>query len=103
MSDQDILHKVTDLVKASYPQLSAEAIVGFMVVAGNAGSNQTVGDVARIIGLAEPVAYQHLSTMTPGKGSGLLSFVNLGDGRNQVQLTPKGATLRDEINLALST
>ena len=95
-SNKELIGAITNHIKASYPQLTAEAIVCFLIVAG-AKKQMTASEVAAVIGMAEPQTYQHLSSMAPGKGSGLISLINVGDGTNKVQLTPKGADLRDEI------
>ena len=94
--NEELIGRITNHIKVSYPQLTAEAIVCFLIVAG-AKNQMIVAEVAAAMRVSEPQAYQYLSGMAPGKGSGLISLINVGDGSNKVQITPKGATLRDEV------
>ncbi|MFC4348096.1 hypothetical protein ACFO5Q_09595 [Kordiimonas lipolytica] len=99
MGNKEILHELTNVFKRSYPGLTAEAIICFMVAANE--KDPTVGDVARVVGMTEPMVYQHLSTLTSA-GAGLIGLVNTGDGRNLVQLTPEGQELASSLNQSVS-
>ncbi len=99
VGNKEILHELTNVFKRSYPGLTAEAIICFMVAANE--QDPTVGDVARVVGMTEPMVYQHLSTLTSA-GAGLIGLVNTGDGRNLVQLTPEGQQLAASLNQAVS-
>jgi|GEM_PF-1462107 len=96
---KEFLQELTNVFKRSYPGLTAEAIICFMVAANE--KDPTVGDVARVVGMTEPMVYQHLSTLTSA-GAGLIGLVNAGDGRNIVQLTPEGQQLASSLNQAVS-
>lgn len=87
MGNKEILQEVTTVFKRTYPGLSAEAIICFLVALDL--DSPTVGDIARAVGMTEPAAYQHLSLLT-ASGAGLVSLENTGDGRNLVHLTDAG-------------
>ncbi len=94
--NDELFKRLTGHFKSSYPALTAESMVAFMVASG-ADGDQTVGDIARVMGMMEPQVYQHLSALAPGRGVGLVTLINVGDGSNKVVLTPLGANLRDEL------
>lgn len=89
MDNKAILEHAATYFKRTYPGLTAEAIVCFLVLI-DMDRNPTVGDVARGVGMTEPQAYHHLSELTAGVGAGLVTLENLGDGRNYVHLTGIG-------------
>lgn len=102
MDNKAILEHATSYFKRSYPGLTAEAIVCFLVLI-DMDRNPTVGDVARGVAMAEPQAYHHLSELTAGGGAGLLTLENLGDGRNYVHLTDAGKIAKKSIQALFET
>ncbi|WP_374763367.1 hypothetical protein [Yunchengibacter salinarum] len=88
MFDSTLFKKAANYFRASFPNVTPEAVVSFLYVAGK--DRPTAGDVARALGLSEPEAYRHLSLLSEGRGVGLLHFTNMGDGRNAVGLTEAG-------------
>lgn len=99
MDKKAILEHASSYFKQTYPGLTAEAVVCFLVLI-DLGRNPTVGDIARGVGMAEPQAYHHLSELTVGAGSGLISFENTGDGRNYVHLTEIGQAAKKQVQAA---
>lgn len=95
MSDKEILQQATEVFKRDYPALTAEAIMCFLVAADL--DEPTVGDVAQVVGYAEPQAYQHISPLT-GSGAGLVVLTNTGGGANTIGLTEAGQKLKEAIN-----
>lgn len=86
----------TKAFKAQFPSISVEGIMCYALVAGSA-ELKTVGKIAESAGISEPTAYKELASLSSGAGPGLVAFINMGDGRNQVQLTPRGADFRDAL------
>lgn len=99
MDTKAILEHATVFFKRTYPGLTAEAIVCFLVLI-DLPRNPTVGDIARGVGMAEPTAYHHLSELTVGVGAGLITFENMGDGRNYVHLTGTGLEAKKQVEAA---
>jgi hypothetical protein len=99
VSNKAILEQASTYFKSHHPGLSAEAIICFLVTIDL--GEPTVGEVARAVGMTEPHAYQHISTLSPS-GAGLINLVNTGDGRNAVSLTPTGKAARAAILAALA-
>lgn len=96
MSTQDILKNYTHAFKASYPAVTAEGVMCYAIVAGHE-EPLTVGKIAEMAGMTEPVAYRELASLSSGAGAGLITFINMGDGRNMARLTPLGSKFRDEL------
>lgn len=99
MNNKAILEQASAYFKTHHPGLTAEAIICFLVMIDL--SEPTVGDIARAVGMTEPVAYQHISMLSPS-GAGLISLVNAGDGRNRVTLTDQGEAAKAAIRTALA-
>lgn len=100
MSNKAVLQQAVAIFKQQYPGLTAEAIICFIIIASSS-EKPTVGDVARATGMAEPTAYQHISMLT-GRGAGLVTLENAGDGRNHVQLSSAGEQLKSLIDANVS-
>ncbi|WND01570.1 hypothetical protein QGN29_08355 [Temperatibacter marinus] len=100
MDNEAVLKTYAKTFKESFPAVMAEAVMCYAVVAGTPDP-LTVGHVGEKVGLTEPQAYKELASLSAGAGVGLVSFVNMGDGRNQVKLTPKGAQFRDVLQQKL--
>lgn len=96
----EILKAYTHAFKAQFPTVSAEAVICFALVAVSEAP-LTVGKLAQSLGMVETTVYKELSSLSMGSGAGLVSFVNVGDGSNQVQLTPKGADFRSSLQQTL--
>ena len=101
MSNQKILEHASTFFKANYSNLTAEAIVCFLVLL-DLDRNPTVGDIARGVGMAEPQTFHHLSELTAGGGAGLISLENTGDGRNFVHLTDIGTIAKQSIEASFT-
>ena len=96
MSNQKILEHACAYFKSNFPKLEAEAIVCFLVFM-DLGDGASVGDVARGVGMTEPGCYHFLTQLTEGKGSGLVSFENTGDGKTLLHMTPLGQSASDAV------
>ncbi len=99
MDNKAILEHAAGYFKRTYPGLTAEAIVSFLVLI-DLPKTPTVGDVARNVGMAEPQTYHHLSELATGVGPGLINLENTGDGRNLVHLTGLGEEAKKQIKAA---
>lgn len=98
VSNKAILERASSYFKSHHPGLSAEAIICFLVMIDL--GEPTVGAVARAVGMTEPQAYQHISTLSPS-GAGLVSLINAGDGRNVITLSRTGEEAKAAILAAL--
>ncbi len=99
MSNELILQTASTYLKANYPELTAEAMIAFLVTVADDG--QVVDEIAAKMGMSEPAAYHHLKLLG-SSGAKLISIENLGDGRNLVNLTDLGLAAKEAINAALS-
>ncbi len=98
VSNKAILEQASSYFKSHHPGLSAEAIICFLVMIDM--GDVTVGAVARAVGMTEPQAYQHISTLSPS-GAGLINLVNAGDGRNVISFSAQGEAAKAAILAAL--
>lgn len=96
MNKNALLKKAVDVLKSDYPGLTPEAVVCFLFIMAQDGL--TVGDVARTIGLTEPIAYRHLSEL---QKVGFIQLENRGDGSNLIHLTEDGRALSGAVNSML--
>ncbi|WP_262689949.1 MarR family transcriptional regulator [Kordiimonas aestuarii] len=99
MSNKSILEQASAYFKSHHPGLAAESIICFLVLIDL--GEPTVGEIARAVGMTEPQAYQHISTLS-ASGAGLIALVNAGDGRNIITLTGPGQAARAAILSALA-
>jgi len=99
MDNKAILERAANFFKQSHPNITAEAVVCFLVLI-DLDRNPTVGDIARGVGMAEPQAFHHLAELSTGAGAGLISLENLGDGRNYVHLTEAGLIAKKTVQAA---
>jgi DNA-binding transcriptional ArsR family regulator len=99
VSDKDILQQAVSVFKRSYPGLTAEAIICFIVASDL--EDPTVGQIAQAVGMTEPQAYQHISMLT-SSGVGLVTLQNTGDGRNVILLSALGLQLKANIDASIS-
>lgn len=101
MDSKTILEAASGYFKKAYPGLTAEAVVCFLVIMGM-DEGPTVGDVARALGMTEPDTYHHLTLLTSGKGAGLISLENTGDGRSVIHVTEEGKAIEANIQTMFS-
>ncbi|GHF18952.1 hypothetical protein GCM10017044_11880 [Kordiimonas sediminis] len=98
MQERDALKIATECFRHSFPSISPEAILAFLVAADT--DRASIDMIAQTIGHTDPDTRRYLSQLQAGSGFGLIRLVSDSDGATYVQLTDTGLSLVTEIETA---
>jgi len=93
MSDQELLQQAASVIRQPYPELTAEAITIFIVVA--ATSMPTLEDVSASMGLSDAHVFKHVA---PLRDAGLVVLQSARDGGSKIFLTGRGEEAKQAID-----
>lgn len=97
MNDQEILQKASSYFKSTYPGLSAEAVVCFLVLADL--DQPSVQDVAVSMRMTPQDVLGHITLLSDASGAGLITMQN---GGSQLSLTGLGEQAKQAIQASFS-
>ncbi len=98
MSDQEILQQAAGVVRQNYPELTAEAITIFIVVADS--GIPTLEDISASMGLSDALVFKHVA---PLRDAGLVVLQPAQDGSSKVLLTGRGEEAKQAIDQLFAT
>ncbi|MFC3051771.1 hypothetical protein [Kordiimonas pumila] len=101
MNNKALLESAANFFKTSYPGVTAEAVVCFLVFI-DLPSLVTVGSLAQEVHMAELDVYNHLTLLAAG-GAGLLSLENTGGDDTIISLTDEGYAAKDNLMASVAT
>ncbi len=93
MSDHELLQQAAGIVRKNYPELTAEAITIFIVVADS--GMPTLADISASMSLSDAHVFKHVA---PLRDAGLVVLQSTQDGNSKILLTGRGEEAKQAID-----